>query len=176
MRSHISTLLLATGLFAQSSTPGEIAYRVTIVPPHSAAAHNGLRIGDILAEPGPLPARLRAAPADGVEISLFRLNEGRYQRTKIRITFKSGEEQRLGVTGDFGFLIASVDPGSLAARVGLRPGDFIPKINETFVHSVDDLKLVDQAYAEKKPVVIHVTRWTPEKNSFQDLELSQSDR
>jgi hypothetical protein len=58
-----------------------------------------------------------------------------------------------------------------------NPGDFIPKINDTFVHSVDSLKLVDQAYAEGKAEVIHVTRWVQEKNTFENLVLrSQSER
>jgi S1-C subfamily serine protease len=156
----------------QSSTPGEIAYRVTVVPAESAAARIGLHIGDVLAEPGVVPARLREAPAEGVEIPLFRLNEGRYHRTKIRVIFQAGEEKRLGVTGDLGFLVAAVAPGSLAARAQIHADDFIRKINETFVHSVEDLKLIDQTQAE-----IHVTRWLPAKSSFQDLVLrTQSER
>jgi S1-C subfamily serine protease len=127
-----------------------------------------LRIGDVLAEPGSLPARLRQAPAEGVEIPLFRLEEGRYHRKKIRATFTAGEEKRLGVTGDLGFLVAAVKPGSLAARAELRPGDFIPKINDTFVHGLEDLKLVDQAYAEGKQVVIYFTRWSPETKSYEN--------
>ena len=127
-----------------------------------------MRIGDILAEPRPLPARLRGAPAEGVEIPLFRLEEGRYRRKTIRVAFKPGEEKRLGITGDLGFLVEAVEPGSLAARAELRPGDFIPKINDAFVHSLEDLKLVDQAYAKKTLVVIHVTRWLTETNSFQN--------
>lgn len=121
-----------------------------------------------MAEPDPLPARLREAPAEGVEIPIFRLEEGRYRRTKIRVNFRAGEEKRLGVTGDLGFLVAAVEPGSLGARAELRPDDFIPKINETFVHSVEDLKLVDQAHADGTEVLIHFTRWLPETNSFQN--------
>jgi S1-C subfamily serine protease len=147
---------------------GEIGYRVTIVPDGSPGARNGLRIGDVLAEPGPLPARLREAPAEGVEIPLFRLEDGKYVRTKIRVTFAAGEEKRLGTTGDFGFLVTAVEPGSLGARAELLPGDFIPKINDTFVHSVEDLKLVNRAYDEGTQVFIHFTRWVPGTNSFQN--------
>jgi S1-C subfamily serine protease len=147
---------------------GEIAYRVTVVPDGSAGGRIGLRIGDVLAEPGSLPARLRQAPAEGVEIPLFRLQKGRYRSGKIRVTFTTGEDKRLGVTGDFGFLVTAVEPGSLATRAGLRNGDFILKINDTFVHSVDDLKLVDQAQAEGKPVVIYITRWSAETRSYEN--------
>jgi S1-C subfamily serine protease len=147
---------------------GEIAYRVTVIPDGSAAARIGLRVGDVLAEPTAVPARLRESSAEGVQIPLFRLQDDRYRRTKIRVTFTAGEEKRLGVTGDLGFLVTAVGPGSLGARTELRSGDFIPKINETFVHSLEDLKLVDQAYAKGAPVSIHYTRWRPETNSFQD--------
>jgi len=147
---------------------GEIGYRVTVIPNGSAGGRIRLRIGDVLAPPGSLPARLRQAPAEGVEIPLFRLEEGRYRREKIRATFAAGDEKRLGVTGDLGFLVTSVEPGSLAARAELRPGDFIPKINDTFVHSLEDLKLVDQAYAEGKQVVINFTRWSPETKSYEN--------
>lgn len=175
LRFFASALLFAVALLAQSPSAnqtnwvtGEIAYRVTVVPDGSAGGRIGLRIGDVLAEPGSLPARLRQAPAEGVEIPLFRLQEGRYRSGKIRVTFTTGEDKRLGVTGDFGFLVTAVEPGSLATRAGLRNGDFIPKINDTFVHSVDDLKLVDQAQAEGKPVVVYITRWSAETKSYEN--------
>jgi S1-C subfamily serine protease len=170
-----SALLFAITLLGQSPSAnqtnwvtGEIAYRVTVVPDGSAGARIGLRIGDVLAEPGLLPARLRQAPVEGVDIPLFRLQEGHYRREKVRATFTVGEEKRLGLTGDLGLFVTSVEPGSLAARAELRPDDFIPKINETFVHSLDDLKLVDQAYAEGKPVAIYFTRWSTETKSYEN--------
>ena len=175
MRRQTLALLFATALLGQSPSAGqghwvtgEIAYRVTIVPDGSAAARIGLRIGDVLAEPAALPSLLRESPSEGVQIPLFRLEEGRYRRTKLKVTFRTGEEKRLGVTGDLGFLVTAVEPGSLGARADLRSGDFIPKINETFVHSVEDLKLVDQAYAEEALVTIYYTRWLLQANSFQD--------
>jgi hypothetical protein len=140
-----SALLFATALLGQSPSAnqtnwvtGEIAYRVTVIPDGSAGARIGLHFGDVLAEPGLLPGRMRQAPAEGVEIPFFRLEEGRYRREKIRVTFTAGEEKRLGLTGDLGLLVTAVEPGSEAARAELRPGDFIPKINDTFVHSLDD--------------------------------------
>jgi len=175
VRRYTLAILFATALLGQSASAsqgrwvtGEIAYRVTVIPNGSAAARIGLRIGDVLAEPAALPGLLRESSAEGVQIPLFRLEEGRYRRTKLKVTFRPGEEKRLGVTGDLGFLVTAVEPGSLGARAELRSGDFIPKINETFVHSLEDLKLVDQAYAESAPVTIHYTRWLPQANSFQD--------
>lgn len=148
---------------------GVIVYRVAVVPDGSVGARIGLRSGDILADPGPLPTRLRESPETGVDIPLFRLVDGKYSPTRINVVFLASEERRLGATGDLGFLVTAVEPGSLAARAELRPGDFIPKINETFVHQLEDLKLVDEAYANGTQVLIHVTRWIPENSAFQKL-------
>ena len=62
--------------------------------------------------------------------------------------------------------MTAVEPRSLGARAELLPGDFIPKIDDTFVHSVDDLKLVNRAYDQGVQVLIHFTRWVPEKSGF----------
>jgi len=148
---------------------GEMGYRISIAPPASPAARHGLKIGDILAEPAPLPDRLADAGPSGVEIPLYRLDAtGSYQPATLRIVFREGEEHRLGTTGDLGFLVTAVKPGSLGARAELQAGDFIPKIDDTFVHSVADLKLVDEAYAKGAPVLIHFTRWMPASQTFQN--------
>jgi membrane-associated protease RseP (regulator of RpoE activity) len=159
----------APSVVSTSWVDGEMGYRVTMVPADSVAARHGLHLGDILAEPAPLPQRLADAAPAGVEIPVYRLDaKGVYQPVTLRIVFRDGEEHRLGTTGDLGFLVTAVKRGSLGARAELKPGDFIPKINETFVHGVDDLKLVDNAYEKGEQVLIHFTRWTPESASFAD--------
>jgi hypothetical protein len=146
---------------------GEMGYRVTIAADGSPASRHGLRLGDILAEPAPLPQRLADSGPGGVEIPLYRLDaKGAYQRATLKIVFRDGEEHRLGTTGDLGFLVTAIPRGSLGERAELKPGDFIPKINETFVHSVADLKLVNDAYDTGEEVLIHFTRWAPESASF----------
>jgi len=158
-------------LFAQTSSwvDGEMGYRISIVPPESAAARHGLKVGDILAEPAPLPDRLADAGPSGVAIPVYRLDDkGRYQRAMLRIVFRGGEEHRLGTTGDLGFLVTAVKPGSLGARAELKAGDFIPKIDDTFVHSVADLKRVDNAAASGDEVVIRFIRWLPASKQFED--------
>jgi S1-C subfamily serine protease len=172
LRAAVFALLTAVAAPAavfSSWVDGEMGYRVTIVPGDSAASRHGLRVGDILAEPAPLPQRLADAGPGGVEIPVYRLDaKGAYHRATVKIVFRDGEEHRLGTTGDLGFLVTAITRGSLGARAELKPGDFLPKINETFVHSVADLKLVDEAYDKGEPVLIHFTRWTPESASFVD--------
>ncbi|MCU1382776.1 MAG: hypothetical protein JWL71_1473 [Acidobacteria bacterium] len=160
----------APTVVSTSWVDGEMGYRVTMVPADSAAARHGLHPGDILAEPAPLPQRLADAGARGVAIPLYRLDAatGIYQPATLTIAFRDGEAHRLGTTGDLGFLVTTVKRGSLGARAELKAGDFIPKINETFVHSVADLRLVDAAYEKGEPVLIHFTRWYPGSSSFKD--------
>jgi S1-C subfamily serine protease len=181
MLLHASMLFLLTALAAHAPVTsmtnvtktwveGEMGYRITTVPDGSPAARHGLRSGDILAEPRPLPDRLRESGPDGVNISLYRFDTAKttYAPTTIKIVFLAGEEKRLGTTGDLGFLVTAVQPGSLGARAELKPGDFIPKINDTFVHADADLKLVDDAYERGEQVLIRFTRWYPESGDFKD--------
>src|SRR5262245_47902965 len=137
-------LLPAATARAQTWVEGEMGYRISVVPEGSPGARHGLAVGDILAEPQPLPAWLAESGPDGVEIPMFRRvpSSGTYVKRTIRITFREGEEKRLGLTGDIGFLVSAVKPGSLGARAELLAGDFIDKIDETFVHSTNDLTLV----------------------------------
>jgi hypothetical protein len=164
--------LAAPAVVSTSWVDGEMGYRVTIAPKGSAAARHGLALGDILAEPQPLPARLRESGPGGVEIPIYRLNRSTavYEPATLKITFLPGEEHRLGTTGDLGFLVTAVRPGTLGARAELKAGDFIPKIDETFVHDAADLKLVDAAHEKGAPVVIHFTRWYPASASFRDAD------
>jgi len=159
-----------TSAFGQSWIEGEMGYRVSAVPNGSPAARSGLKIGDVLAEPAPLPERLRDAGSGGVDIPLYRFDSksAQYSRTTIKVLFQGDEEKRLGTTGDLGFLVTGTKPRSLGERAELKAGDFIPKINDTFVHAVDDLKLVDDAYAKDEQVFIHFIRWIPEAGEFKD--------
>src|SRR3954464_14680951 len=172
LRAAVFALLSAVAAPAAISSSwvdGEMGYRVTIVPAGSVASRHGLRLGDILAEPAALPQRLADAGPGGVEIPVYRLDaKGAYQPAKLKIVFREGEEHRLGTTGDLGFLVTAIARGSLGARAELKPGDFIPRINETFVHSDADLKLVDDAYAKGEPVLTRFARWTRESGSFVD--------
>ena len=163
--------VLAPSVDAQTWIDGEMGYRVTVVPSASPAARAGLRLGDMLAEPVALVSRLRDAGSDGVAIPLYRLDTttAAYTRTTLKIVFMLGEEKRLGTTGDLGFVVTGVKPGSLGARAELKVGDFIPKIDETFVHDVKDLRRVDDAYEKGEQVMIQFIRWFPDSADFKTL-------
>ena len=148
-----------------------MGYRISAIPEGSPEARGGLNIGDILAEPAALPQRLLDANAGSVDVPIYRLDTktAAYSRGKLTIVFKNGEERRLGAAGDPGFLVTGTKPRSLGERAELRPGDFIPKINDTIVQSVNDLKLVDEAYDTNEQVFINFVRWFPETAEFKKL-------
>ena len=50
------------------------------------------------------------------------------------------ESQKLGMEGKQGVLVAEVDPGSLAARAGLHPGDVVTNINGQPVTDIDSFQ------------------------------------
>jgi len=149
-------LLLACTAQAQTWVKGEIGFRLSIIPSGSPADRAGLKIGDILANPPGVRAVLQSTG----ELPVYRLN-GMYRKTTVKISFKDGEERRLGVTGDLGFLITALIPET---PPGLRAGDFLPKIDDRFVHEIPDLTL-----PKDREAAIHVTRWENEKRVFEQL-------
>lgn len=146
----------------QTWVKGEIGFRLTIIPPDSVAARAGLRLSDILSD----PPGVRAVLLSSGTLPVFRFDgkTATYRKETVQVTFREGEERRLGVTGDLGFLVTAIEPGSLAARFELRAGDFLPQIDDTFVHVVKDLAL-----AEGPEAKIHVTRWDGSKRLFEKL-------
>jgi S1-C subfamily serine protease len=167
----VTAVLFAPTVSGQSWIEGEMGYRVSVVPEGSPAARSGLRIGDILAEPAALPQRLRDAGRGGAAIPIYRLdtNMAVYRRGSLTVVFQDADERRIGTTGDLGFQVTGTKPRSLGERAELKAGDFIPKINETFVHSIDDLKLVDDAYDKNDQVFISFIRWFPQTAEFKTL-------
>lgn len=147
-------LLLACTAQAQTWANGEIGFRLSIIPSGSPADRAGLKIGDILANPPGVRAVLQSTG----ELPVYRLN-GTYRKTTVKVSFKDGEERRLGVTGDLGFLITAL---TSETPPGLRAGDFLPKIDDHFVHEIPDLTL-----PKDRDSAIHVTRWDATKRAFE---------
>ena len=156
--------LLASSLPAQTWVKGQIGFRLNTVPKDCPAERAGLKIGDILAD----PEGVRAAIKNKTPLPVFRFDPAKaaYNREEIALAFRPAEERKLGVIGDLGFLVTSIEPKSLGARAKLRVDDFLPQLDGSFVHDVQDLALVGRAFADGIEVNIHVWRWQPEKGAF----------
>lgn len=157
---YLSALLLlsaAPAAFA-SGTPngawveGEIGIRLNAIPEGSAVHAAGLHIGDIV-------------QTDQAAVHRFSQHTGSYSRTTVELAMDTARRGP-GITGETGFLVTNVPPGSLAARAELQPGDFIAKIDEQPVHSIADLARVRRACEARVPVSIYLIRWVPEQRSF----------
>ncbi|MCX6592117.1 MAG: hypothetical protein NTZ56_11370 [Acidobacteria bacterium] len=145
--------------------------RINLVAPDSLAAAAGLRVGDILVENDVL-SKIRRAPADGADVKVLRLNEasGQYQPASVRVKPVSGQPVRLGIMYDLGFAVRSVEAGSLAARARIQASDFLPKIDETFVHDVETLDLISSAAANGRDVTVNIIRWLIAEKRFDQLK------
>ena len=63
--------------------------------------------------------------------------------------------EKLGHTSDAGVLIASVTPGSAAAKAGLRKGDLVLEVENQPIHSVAEFKsAVEKAMGEAKVLLL----------------------
>lgn len=146
-------LVIASTAFAASESQtgwveGEIGLRL-----HSigavAAAGPVLRPGDVLTE-----SRTAAY--------LFDEQSGEYESAAVGVE----EGALFGAGGETGFLVTRVALDSLAARVELRPGDFIARIDHKPVRSLADLAAVPRACDARVPVRISLIRWDAQQRGF----------
>jgi len=163
--------LLVTSLSAQSWVTGQIAFRLTTVPKECPAERAGLKVGDILIDAAGVSAAIKAK----TPLPVFRFDPAKaaYLREELELKFRAGEERKLGVVGDFGFLVTGVEPHSLAARAKLHPHDFLPQIDGAIARELEVLSLVDRAHVEGIDVNLHVIRWNAEKSVFDRFIVAQ---
>lgn len=79
------------------------------------------------------------------------------------------EAGRYDIQADQGVVITRVDPRSSAARVDIRPGDVIIRIDETRIENVGDYRQVMKGYKKGDTVLIRISRG--EVLLFRGLEL-----
>ena len=72
------------------------------------------------------------------------------------VELKSDTARQLGVDPDSGVLVASVKPGSPAARSGLTPGDVIEKVGSTSVSNLEDYEQALSKTSKDESVLLFV--------------------
>ncbi|MBA2340294.1 MAG: alpha/beta fold hydrolase [Pyrinomonadaceae bacterium] len=169
---------------------GMMGYRITSVVPASQAEQAGLKEADIitningamLGASSDLMKLTRNAPGSSIEIVYYRRNPSTDRYESNRATIKTNEssaiqrgqasapeqalEQATGIKGRLGFMITSVEVGSLAQRAELREGDFIVKINDAEIKSANDLLIVEQSAQTDMPVEIFFIRYDAAQNKY----------
>jgi general secretion pathway protein C len=148
---------------------GELQPGVTLAavePDHAVISRAGVR------ERIDLETRMAAVPrAVGGKASGFRLNVSRagsnaytFSRKDLDEALKDpaqmGHLGRIGVPPGGGVRLDDAPPGSLAARLGLQPGDVIRKVNGQAVASAGDLARLYQQFATTSSIQAEVQRGT----------------
>jgi Do/DeqQ family serine protease len=156
---------------------------ISSVTDGSAAAHAGLKRGDVITSFNGQPVRdtnsLRnrvadAAPGTAADVTIVRDGAEKHLSVKLdelnadrsaRRGSHDGEERNtdktaLGVSvapDEKGLIVQDVDPDGRAADAGIRPGDVIQEVNRQAVKSVDDLRTAVRRSADK-PALLLINR------------------
>jgi general secretion pathway protein C len=151
------------------SIGGELQPGVTLVAverDHAVIARAGVR------ERVDLDVRMAAVPrgsagqAPGFRLSVSRSgpNDFTFSRNDLESALKDPGQLkflgRIGVPPGGGVRLDEAPPGSLAARLGLQPGDIIRKVNGQAVSSAGDLARLHQQFSTTSLVQAEVQRGT----------------
>jgi serine protease Do len=156
---------------------------ISSVTDGSAAAHAGLKRGDVITSFNGQPVRdtnsLRnrvadAAPGTAADVTIVRDGAEKHLSVKLdelnadrsaRRGSRAGEERNtdktaLGVSiapDEKGLVVQDVDPDGRAADAGIRPGDVIQEVNRQAVKSIEDLRTAVRRSADK-PALLLINR------------------
>jgi general secretion pathway protein C len=70
---------------------------------------------------------------------------------------------------DGGFLVRSIQPGSLYEKLGLRPGDVIKNVNGQALTSMDDVMKLYQQFGSAQRVLVEVQRQGRNETLYYDM-------
>ncbi len=138
----------------------------TVEPDHVVILRGGVR------ERIDLDTRMDAVPrsiagkASGFRLPVFRsgANSFSFSRRDLEDALKDPGQLnflgRIGLSPSGGVRLDEAPPGSLAARLGLQPGDVIRKVNGQTVASAGDLARLHQQFATLSLVQAEVQRGT----------------
>jgi hypothetical protein len=147
--------------------PGVVVAEVVSGSPASSA---GLIVGDVVRSvndtavfSGPEVREVIDRHPDGEEVAIHVIREATPQEVKVRLG-AAGEggpgegRNRLGVVVDPGVVVDQVLLGTPAALAGLLPGDVIRGVNETEIHSGEQLRQAVQQLGSDAEIRLDVRR------------------
>jgi len=139
---------------------------VEVEPDHAIVSRAGVRERiDIDIRMAPVP-RSVAGKASGFKLAVSRSgsNAFSFSRKDLENALKDPGQLaylgRIGMPQGGGVRLDEAPPGSLAARLGLQPGDVIKKVNGQAVASAGDLARLHQQFATTSLVQAEIQRGT----------------
>jgi general secretion pathway protein C len=139
---------------------------VAVEPDHAVVSRAGVRERiDLEARMAPVP-RPVAGKASGFRLAVSRSgsNSFSFSRKDLENALKDPGQLaflgRIGMPQGGGVRLDEAPPGSLAARLGLQPGDVIRKVNGQPVASAGDLARLHQQFATTSLVQAEIQRGT----------------
>jgi general secretion pathway protein C len=139
---------------------------VEVEPDHAIVSRAGVRERiDIDTRMAPVP-RSVAGKASGFRLAVSRsgANAFSFSRKDLENALKDPGQLaylgRIGMPQGGGVRLEEAPPGSLAARLGLQPGDIIKKVNGQAVASAGDLARLHQQFATLSLVQAEIQRGT----------------
>lgn len=137
---------------------------VEVDPDHVIVSRAGVRERIDLAAPRSSPAARSAAMPRGFHIDIARTGANRYSLSRAQLDQALRDPSQLQYLGQIamppggGVQMAAAPPGSLAAKLGLQPGDVIRKVNGQPVGSTGDLARLYQEFATLHQIQAEVRR------------------
>lgn len=139
---------------------------VQVEPDHAIVARAGVRERiDLDTRMAPVP-RATAGKSSGFRLAVSRsgANAFSFSRKDLENALKDPGQLaflgRIGMPQGGGVRLDEAPPGSLAARLGLQPGDVIKKVNGQAVASAGDLARLHQQFATLSLVQAEIQRGT----------------
>lgn len=139
---------------------------VEVDPDHVVVSRNGVRERIDLAAPhSTAPARgAHGLRTRGFHIDVARTGTNRYSLSRKELDLALRDPSQLQYLGQIGMptgggvRMEAAPPGSLAAKLGLQPGDLIRKVNGQAVSSPGDLARLYQQFATLTQIQAEVRR------------------
>lgn len=137
---------------------------VEVDPDHVIVSRGGVRERIDLAVAHSSGASRKSSPSRGFHIDVARTGTNQYSLSRLQLDQALRDPSQLQYLGQIamppggGVRMEAAPPGSLAAKLGLQPGDVIRKVNGQPVASTGDLARLYQEFATLHQVQAEVRR------------------